>query len=909
MSSGPRLFAPFRLRSVAGKLWLAFVLLSGIPLVMLGVAVAVQAGNIRDQALQASRAYELRAQAVARRIADFLHSCERDLRELASRPRTEEAFAEFARQRKRQVWLRAGTNAQPREERMEIPLYKEVAWVEPGGRERILIWRGQPVPEEQRRDVSQPKNTTYRGESYFAEAMRLPAGSIWVSHLTGFHVNRIQALGIEKLITQLKDRSPRDRAVYRFLLYEMLRAGGEVEESADFEEKDRRVQVYGVPGEETRILVEVPPDLSQEEARARELELRTFLNQFAPEDVVEGTAYDGVLRFAMPIDSDGERQGLLVLALDALHLFQFVQHIKAMDDDATVFAGYRDADYTFLFDDQGWVIAHPKLWNVRGLDRTGRPLLPYGEKSLLAEALVGHLPLNLLHLDFKLGEGYHRLVLETRAGRTGIATAQNLAGVLCTRVYSPIFYDTGPYAEHGIFGGVMLGTRADRFIGQLEGLSAGIARGTGELRRMFLWIFAGSLLLLTILSGLVARWLVRPVRSLAAAARRIGGGDLATPLPEPGGDEIGDLGRAFGEMTGALRRNIAELSQANQELRETQHKLLQAERDKRHKIQRELEELQQQVARASFQGIIAESPAMKTLIAEIARVAASSATVLILGENGTGKERVAEAIHRNSQRREQKFLKVNCAAFNENLLESELFGHVKGAFTGANADRKGLFEAADGGTLLLDEIGDMSLSMQSRLLRTLQEGEVVPVGSTRVVKVDVRMIAATNQDLPALIREGRFREDLFHRINVISLRVPPLRERREDILPLCAQFIQQVCEREGKPLLALDAQAEKFLLEYRWPGNVRELENAVERAVIRALGDTLRLDDFQLSVDEKDLPCVVQGLEKNMTLEQVERAYILAVLDKHHGNKKAAAEELGIGYNTLWRKLKSYGKL
>jgi DNA-binding NtrC family response regulator len=894
---------------VAGKLWLFFVLLSGFPLLLLGGAVAVQAGRIRDQAERASREYEIRAQRVAQRIGDFLRSCERDLLDLARRERSEAAFAEFARRRQRPVWIRAGTDEHPREERLSVPLYKEVAWVDAAGREQILIWRGQPVPEAQRRDVSDPRNTTYRGEDYFAEAMRLEGGKIWVSHLTGFHVNRIRALGIEKRIAKIANRSARERAVYRFLLYEMLRAGGEVEEVAAFEEKDRRVRVYGVSGEETRILVEVPSDLGPEEARARELELRTFLNQFAPEDVVEGEAYDGVIRFAMPIDRDGRREGLLVLALDVIHLFQFVQHIKAMDEDATVFAGYRDADYTFLFDDQGWVIAHPKLWNIRGFDRLGRMREPYDDKTTLSESLVGHAPLNLLHLDFRLGEGYHRLVLETRAGRTGIATAQNLAGVLCTRVYSPIFYDTGPYAEHGIFGGVMLGTRADRFIAQLEGLATGIARSTGALRRMFLWVFAGSLVFLAALSGLAARWLVRPVRELAAAARRIGSGDLDAPLPEPGRDEIGDLGRAFGEMTGALKRNIADLSRANQELRETQQKLLQAEREKRHQMQRELEELKRQVERASFLGLVAESPAMKSLTAEIARVAASSATVLILGENGTGKERVAEAIHQNSQRRERKFLKVNCAAFNENLLESELFGHVKGAFTGASADRKGLFEAADGGTLLLDEIGDMSLAMQSRLLRTLQEGEVVPVGSTRVIKVDVRLIAATNQDLPALIREGRFREDLYHRINVISLRVPPLRERREDILPLAAQFIQDVCQREGKPLLSLDAQTEKFLLEYRWPGNVRELENAVERAVIRALGDILRVDDFQLSVDEKDLPCVVQGLEKSMTLEQVERAYILAVLDKHHGNKKATAEELGIGYNTLWRKLKQYGKL
>jgi DNA-binding NtrC family response regulator len=626
--------------------------------------------------------------------------------------------------------------------------------------------------------------------------------------------------------------------------------------------------------------------------------------------VVEGAVYDGVIRLATPIDApDGTRLGLAVLALDHLHLTQFSQHVKAMEENATVFAGYRDADYTFLFDDQGWVISHPRLWDIRGVDRLGKPLPAYNQNTTLIESLVGRAPVNLESLDWKLGEGYHQIVDETRAGRTGIATTNNLAGVLCTRVYSPISYSTGVYAKHGIFGGVMMGTRVDKFIELMRQMSQGIGQRTAQIRSNFVWAFLGLLVFVALVAVAVARGLVRPLRRLWEAARLIGAGQLDTPIPVQGQDEIGELGRAFAEMTHSLKNTIQELERRNIDLKEAQAKLLSAERDKRKELQREVVELQKEITRTSFANLIGESPPMQKVKEEIVRVAGSSATVLILGENGTGKEIVAEAIHRNSPRRDRQFLKINCAAFNENLLESELFGHLKGSFTGATSNRKGLFESATGGSILLDEIGDMSPAMQTKLLRTVQEGEVVPLGSNHVIKVDVRILAATNQDLHLRMAEGKFREDLFHRINVISIRVPPLRERKEDILPLATFFIQRMCEREKKPWMTLEPAAEAFLKEYRWPGNVRELENAVERAVIRSLGQTLRQDDFQLSIEEKDLPCVVEGTKNAMTLEEVEKAYILSVLEKHGGNKKATAEELAIGYNTLWRKLKTYNKI
>jgi transcriptional regulator with PAS, ATPase and Fis domain len=478
--------------------------------------------------------------------------------------------------------------------------------------------------------------------------------------------------------------------------------------------------------------------------------------------------------------------------------------------------------------------------------------------------------------------------------------------VLRTRVYSPIFYDTGAYSKHGIFGGVMMGTRVDKFITLMRRISTQISSRTAQVHRTIVWVLIGVLALVAMLSVLMARSLVRPIRMLTSAARQIGTGDLDTKVPPCGRNEIGVLADSFRDMTQSLKETIGQLERKNVELKKTQQKLLQAEKEKRRELQREVEELQKEVTRSSFSHMIAQSLPMKKIQEEIVRISRSSATVLVLGENGTGKELVAEAIHRNSPRRDKKFVRINCAAFNENLLESELFGHLKGSYTGATASRKGLFESADGGTLLLDEIGDMSLSMQKKLLRTLQEGEVVPVGSHQVIKVDVRIVAATNKDLQMLMSDGQFREDLFHRINVISIQIPPLRERRDDILSLARHFLKKFCDKEDKPDLQIDPAAESFLAEYRWPGNVRELENAIERAVIRSRGSTLWLEDFQLAVEEKDLPCVVEGTDKGMTLEEVEKAYILSVLDKNGGNKKLTAKQLGIGYNTLWRKLKRY---
>ncbi|MBI4512206.1 MAG: sigma-54-dependent Fis family transcriptional regulator [Deltaproteobacteria bacterium] len=306
--------------------------------------------------------------------------------------------------------------------------------------------------------------------------------------------------------------------------------------------------------------------------------------------------------------------------------------------------------------------------------------------------------------------------------------------------------------------------------------------------------------------------------------------------------------------------------------------------------------------------LVAKSSAMRRVLDLAGRVAPSDATVLLFGESGTGKERLARFIHERSKRRKGPFLAINCGALPESLLESELFGHVKGAFTGASADKKGLFEAASTGTLFLDEIGETSLQVQVRLLRALQEHSVRPVGSTKDVDVDARILAATNRDLESMVSERTFRKDLFYRLKVVPLELPPLRRRREDILPLARQFISRSCKEHSCGPCSLGPDVVDLLIAYDWPGNVRELENAIERAVLLAEGKP--------RIEPGDLPPEIRGQppsarasvpDRILTLEEVERQHILATLDRLGGHRTETATALGIGENTLWRKLKSYG--
>ena len=289
------------------------------------------------------------------------------------------------------------------------------------------------------------------------------------------------------------------------------------------------------------------------------------------------------------------------------------------------------------------------------------------------------------------------------------------------------------------------------------------------------------------------------------------------------------------------------------------------------------------------------------------QVAPTESTVLILGDSGTGKEIVARYIHEMSERAEGPFMSINCGALPESLLESELFGHVKGSFTGAVRDKQGLFAAARGGTFFLDEIAEMKPSTQVKLLRILQEREAIPVGGTEAIQVDVRVIAATNSDLDEDIRRGSFRSDLYYRLNVIALRLPPLRDRREDIPVLAGAFLQRVAEERSESPRRLSSGALDAIMAYDWPGNVRELENALEHAATLSRGDAIAADELPERITQrKAQPLVGERSPQNPALDVIERAYILWVLQAEGGNKTRAAEVLGIDPSTLYRKLSRY---
>ncbi|MEM5946981.1 sigma-54 dependent transcriptional regulator [Spirochaetia bacterium 38H-sp] len=330
------------------------------------------------------------------------------------------------------------------------------------------------------------------------------------------------------------------------------------------------------------------------------------------------------------------------------------------------------------------------------------------------------------------------------------------------------------------------------------------------------------------------------------------------------------------------------------------------------KLSDEIKQLAQakkaKTTQSTYTPIISKSPRMAEILDIIEKAAPTEASVLITGESGTGKELIAHSIHYKSNRKDAPFLKLNCAAIPENLLESELFGYEKGAFTGADKQYKGKFEQADRGSIFLDEIGDMHPNTQAKILRVLQEQEIQRLGSNKIIHTDVRIIAATHQDLPSLIKEKRFREDLFYRLSVITIELPPLRERREDIIPLSEYYLKHFSLMYNKEIKKIDNEAKNILIAHDWPGNVRELKNCIERAVIFSSGDTITIEElppqyhnihtsYQLP-NETNLNSVVDDLSKEI---------ILQALKKAGGKKQKAAEILGIHRKTLYNKLKKLG--
>jgi two-component system response regulator HydG len=313
-----------------------------------------------------------------------------------------------------------------------------------------------------------------------------------------------------------------------------------------------------------------------------------------------------------------------------------------------------------------------------------------------------------------------------------------------------------------------------------------------------------------------------------------------------------------------------------------------------------------------LKNIIGKSRPMKEMIDMVAMISPSEATVMITGESGTGKELIARSIHYNSPRKDHPLVIVNCAALTETLLESELFGHEKGAFTGADKRREGRFAQANKGTIFLDEIGEMSPMMQAKLLRVIQEREIQRVGSDNTVKVDVRILAATNRNLEDDVTDGKFREDLYYRLNVVTVDAPPLRDRRDDIPLLAQHFLEKYSQKNRKPVQGFSPTAMDILLKYNWPGNVRELENAVERSVILLNGDYITEKELPLNLtksysEESDWVLAQPADTAPRPLEEIEKEAILAALDASGGNKSDAARKLGINRKTLHMKLKSYG--
>jgi DNA-binding NtrC family response regulator len=305
-------------------------------------------------------------------------------------------------------------------------------------------------------------------------------------------------------------------------------------------------------------------------------------------------------------------------------------------------------------------------------------------------------------------------------------------------------------------------------------------------------------------------------------------------------------------------------------------------------------------------GVVTKSPAMRKVIDLACRVATVDSTVLITGESGVGKERIARLVHEQSTRATGPFIAVNCGAITETLLESELFGHARGAFTGANQDRPGLFESANRGTLLLDEVGEVSPGMQVKLLRAIQEREIRRVGENKGRRIDVRIIAATNRDLALGVAGGAFRQDLYYRLKVVELHVPPLRERRDDILPLARVLLASAARLMKRKIAGLSTGAADQLVRYSWPGNVRELENTMERAAALAEGSRVELEDLPEEIREAfSMPVATTGAVRS--LDEVEKEYIIAALELNGGNQTRTAEQLKIGSATLYRKLKSYG--
>lgn len=393
---------------------------------------------------------------------------------------------------------------------------------------------------------------------------------------------------------------------------------------------------------------------------------------------------------------------------------------------------------------------------------------------------------------------------------------------------------------------------------------------------------------------------------------RMGGMDLLSALRAKGNDATVIVMSAYGSHDLALEAMKAgAYDYVSKPFKPEEVLLCLRKAEEREVLRRENRALKEEIAKgAKFENILARSPQMETIFRTVAKVADFKTTVLIMGESGVGKELVARALHTRGDRKSSPFVAVNCGAIPENLLESELFGHKRGAFTDANQDRKGLFEEATGGTLFLDEIGELPLSLQVKLLRVLEEQKIRRLGDSKDIPIDVRIVTATHRDLMAEVKAGRFREDLFYRLNVLPIVVPPLRDRREDISLLVDHFITRNNARLGTNIMGVDTEGRRLLYEYSWPGNVRELENTIERAMVLAEGAHITAADLPERIRDVRDPVKLQlasgELSVKKTTRYIEELLIRRALHKTKGNRTKAAELLEISHRALLYKIKDY---
>jgi DNA-binding NtrC family response regulator len=391
---------------------------------------------------------------------------------------------------------------------------------------------------------------------------------------------------------------------------------------------------------------------------------------------------------------------------------------------------------------------------------------------------------------------------------------------------------------------------------------------------------------------------------------RMRGTELVRQLKEIDAHALVLLITAFGSIESAVEAMHAGAFHYVTKPFRTDEILLQVKRAlEQRSLQSEVERLRQQVhSRFGFENIIGQSARMREIFELVAHVSDLTVNVLIVGESGTGKEMIARAIHQNSARAAKSFIPINCAAIPETLLESELFGYVRGAFTDARKDRRGLFQAASGGLLFLDEISEIPLSLQAKLLRVIEDKEVRPLGTNQSEKVDARLVSACNRDPELLVQEGRFRQDLYYRLNVIRMDLPPLRERADDIPILIEHFMRKFSEQSQRKLDGIEPEALAALTNYHWPGNIRELEHTIERAVLLGKESRIGLQDFPPSLvarNDNVLP-LADALAKSYTLKDLEKEYIMRVMEIAGGNKTEAAKTLGVDRTTLYRKLEEY---